>query len=318
MSFLSKLIRHKPVELLQAEAGKRGDFRRVLGLWQLTAIGIGGIIGVGVFVLAGQQAATQRRSGGGVVVPDRRHRQRGSGAVLRRIRRHDSGHRQRVHLRLCRARRTGRLADRLGSPARIRVDRGGGGDRLVRLRAIGADQHRHAPAGLGARRHRHRRRPRLQRDRCAGHAGRIGAADVAHGMGRALQHPGRGDQGGSGSAGDRRRRVLRQSGQLASVHSRARHRPRRRGSFRFPGRRHGGCGGVLRGVRLRHADDGCRGIEESAARSAARSAAVARHLDDDVPGGVDGADRHRATTPRSRPMRRSPTRSRDWVCTGWR
>ncbi|HEX7816502.1 amino acid permease [Dyella sp.] len=57
MSVLSKLIRHKPVEQLQAEAGKRGDFRRVLGLWQLTAIGIGGIIGVGVFVLAGQQAA---------------------------------------------------------------------------------------------------------------------------------------------------------------------------------------------------------------------------------------------------------------------
>ncbi|BDU19603.1 amino acid permease [Dyella sp. GSA-30] len=57
MSFLSKLVRHKPVEMLQAEAGKRGDFRRVLGLWQLTAIGIGGIIGVGVFVLAGQQAA---------------------------------------------------------------------------------------------------------------------------------------------------------------------------------------------------------------------------------------------------------------------
>lgn len=57
MSLLAQLTRHKPVEQLQAEAGKRGDFRRVLGLWQLTAIGIGGIIGVGVFVLAGQQAA---------------------------------------------------------------------------------------------------------------------------------------------------------------------------------------------------------------------------------------------------------------------
>ncbi|TBR36133.1 MULTISPECIES: amino acid permease [Dyella] len=57
MSVVSKLLRHKSVEALQAEAGKRGDFRRVLGLWQLTAIGIGGIIGVGVFVLAGQQAA---------------------------------------------------------------------------------------------------------------------------------------------------------------------------------------------------------------------------------------------------------------------
>ncbi len=57
MSFLSKLIRHKSVEQLQSEAGKSGDFRRVLGLWQLTAIGVGAIIGVGVFVLAGQQAA---------------------------------------------------------------------------------------------------------------------------------------------------------------------------------------------------------------------------------------------------------------------
>ncbi|MEO8998311.1 MAG: amino acid permease, partial [Rhodanobacter sp.] len=57
MSFFSKLVRHKSVEQLQAEVGSRGDFRRVLGLWQLTAIGIGGIIGVGIFVLAGQQAA---------------------------------------------------------------------------------------------------------------------------------------------------------------------------------------------------------------------------------------------------------------------
>ncbi|MBD8880034.1 amino acid permease [Rhodanobacter sp. 7MK24] len=57
MSLLSKMLRHKSIEQLQGEVGKRSDFRRVLGLWQLTAIGIGGIIGVGVFVLAGQQAA---------------------------------------------------------------------------------------------------------------------------------------------------------------------------------------------------------------------------------------------------------------------
>ncbi|SKB99080.1 amino acid permease [Luteibacter sp. 22Crub2.1] len=54
---LAKFLRHKSVEQLQAEVGLRTDFRRVLGLWQLTAIGIGGIIGVGIFVLAGQQAA---------------------------------------------------------------------------------------------------------------------------------------------------------------------------------------------------------------------------------------------------------------------
>ena len=57
MSLIAQLTRHKSVEQLQSEVGRRGDFRRVLGLWQLTAIGIGGIIGVGVFVLAGQQAA---------------------------------------------------------------------------------------------------------------------------------------------------------------------------------------------------------------------------------------------------------------------
>jgi APA family basic amino acid/polyamine antiporter len=57
MSLIAQLTRHKSIEQLQSEVGRRGDFRRVLGLWQLTAIGIGGIIGVGVFVLAGQQAA---------------------------------------------------------------------------------------------------------------------------------------------------------------------------------------------------------------------------------------------------------------------
>ncbi|HEV7776915.1 MAG TPA: amino acid permease [Luteibacter sp.] len=57
MSVLASFLRHKSVEQLQAEVGARRDFRRVLGLWQLTAIGIGGIIGVGIFVLAGQQAA---------------------------------------------------------------------------------------------------------------------------------------------------------------------------------------------------------------------------------------------------------------------
>ena len=57
MSLIEQLTRHKSIEQLQSELGGRKDFRRVLGLWQLTAIGLGGIIGVGIFVLAGQQAA---------------------------------------------------------------------------------------------------------------------------------------------------------------------------------------------------------------------------------------------------------------------
>jgi APA family basic amino acid/polyamine antiporter len=66
MGFIAKLVRHKSIENLQAEAGQRGDFRRVLGLWQLTAIGVGAIVGVGIFVLAGQQAAAN--SGPAVVL----------------------------------------------------------------------------------------------------------------------------------------------------------------------------------------------------------------------------------------------------------
>jgi len=53
------LLRRKSVEQLQQEAGESRQFRRVLGLWQLTAIGLGGIIGVGIFVLTGVVAATQ-------------------------------------------------------------------------------------------------------------------------------------------------------------------------------------------------------------------------------------------------------------------
>jgi len=52
------LTRRKPITDLQSDAGHSG-LRRVLGLWQLTAIGLGGIIGVGIFVLTGTVAANQ-------------------------------------------------------------------------------------------------------------------------------------------------------------------------------------------------------------------------------------------------------------------
>ncbi len=56
---LKALLRIKPLEVLQAETDRPGELRRVLGLWQLTGIGLGGIIGVGIFVLTGIVAATQ-------------------------------------------------------------------------------------------------------------------------------------------------------------------------------------------------------------------------------------------------------------------
>jgi basic amino acid/polyamine antiporter, APA family len=56
---LQALLRTKSIEQLQSEIGRAGQFRRVLGLWQLTSIGLGGLIGVGIFVLTGVVAATQ-------------------------------------------------------------------------------------------------------------------------------------------------------------------------------------------------------------------------------------------------------------------
>jgi APA family basic amino acid/polyamine antiporter len=53
MAFFRKM----PLERLGAARDHR--LRRVLGFWQLTALGLGGIIGVGIFVLTGIVAATQ-------------------------------------------------------------------------------------------------------------------------------------------------------------------------------------------------------------------------------------------------------------------
>jgi len=50
----SGLFRRKPVE--DIEDGGEANLTRTLGLWQLTAIGVGGIIGAGIFSLAGAVA----------------------------------------------------------------------------------------------------------------------------------------------------------------------------------------------------------------------------------------------------------------------
>ncbi|GAB2752738.1 amino acid permease [Salinifilum aidingensis] len=49
------VLRRKPIEEISEDTGG-GGLRRSLGLWQLTAIGLGGIIGAGIFSLAGAVA----------------------------------------------------------------------------------------------------------------------------------------------------------------------------------------------------------------------------------------------------------------------
>ena len=56
-------LRRKPIDDIESEGG---GLERTLGLWQLTAIGIGGIIGAGIFSLAG--AVANEKAGPAVVI----------------------------------------------------------------------------------------------------------------------------------------------------------------------------------------------------------------------------------------------------------
>ncbi|MER7506012.1 amino acid permease [Nonomuraea pusilla] len=58
------IFRRKPVDQIASE--HEGELERSLGLWQLTAIGIGGIIGAGIFALAG--AVANQTAGPAVVL----------------------------------------------------------------------------------------------------------------------------------------------------------------------------------------------------------------------------------------------------------
>jgi APA family basic amino acid/polyamine antiporter len=52
---MANLLIRKPLKMLMAEAGESGEhsLKRTLGVFQLTALGVGAIIGAGIFVMAG-------------------------------------------------------------------------------------------------------------------------------------------------------------------------------------------------------------------------------------------------------------------------
>ena len=61
------ILRTKPLSLIVADTGDQAHaLRRTLGAWDLVAIGIGCIIGVGIFVLPGVEAATH--AGPGIIL----------------------------------------------------------------------------------------------------------------------------------------------------------------------------------------------------------------------------------------------------------
>jgi basic amino acid/polyamine antiporter, APA family len=60
----TSVLRRKPIE--EIDDSTNGGLKRTLGLWQLTAIGVGGIIGAGIFSLAGEVA--NGTAGPGVLV----------------------------------------------------------------------------------------------------------------------------------------------------------------------------------------------------------------------------------------------------------
>ncbi len=54
---MSQIFAKKPVSMITKDAAHSGGLRRVLGPWGLTSLGIGAIIGAGIFVLTGEVAA---------------------------------------------------------------------------------------------------------------------------------------------------------------------------------------------------------------------------------------------------------------------
>ncbi|CAF4417401.1 unnamed protein product, partial [Adineta steineri] len=56
-NFLNRLTTRKTITQLQAEAEGDNELKRTLTTFQLLALGVGSIIGTGIFVLSGEAAA---------------------------------------------------------------------------------------------------------------------------------------------------------------------------------------------------------------------------------------------------------------------
>ncbi len=96
----SRLLRIKPMSMLSQEASEQGEhtLKRSLGPVNLVTLGIGAVIGAGIFVLTGQAAALYAGPAVALSFVFGGHHVRICGPVLRRVRVHDSHCRIGVHI----------------------------------------------------------------------------------------------------------------------------------------------------------------------------------------------------------------------------
>ena len=127
--------------------GRRAPAQARAGAGDADGLGIGAVIGAGIFVATGAAAKDVAGPGPDGLLRRRRHHLHLRRPVLRRVRLDGARRRQRLHLRLHHDGRAVRLDHRLGPGAGIRRRRRHGRQRLVGLLSECAAQIRHRRAG---------------------------------------------------------------------------------------------------------------------------------------------------------------------------
>ena len=129
----TQMFARKPLALLLEEMKGEDRLRRVLGPVGLSSLGIGAIIGTGIFVLTGGGGPRQGRARLDALIRRRGHRLHLRGALLRRVRLDGPRRRVGLYVCLCDPRRAVRLDHRLGPHPGIHGRLGHGRARLVPL-----------------------------------------------------------------------------------------------------------------------------------------------------------------------------------------
>ena len=130
------LFRRRKISDLQNEVLQDHSLRRALGPLNLTTLGIGAVIGAGIFVLTGQAAASYAGPADCFLLHSGGLRLRPGRSLLRGVCLHDTDLRLGLHLQLRHPGRVRRLDHRVGLDPGILVCRQHRGGGMVRLRRL--------------------------------------------------------------------------------------------------------------------------------------------------------------------------------------